>query len=200
MPPEPLPSCLTAEHKVPDSRNPRWLAYPLPAGERVKVEQALIELEQRLVPATNEEICAMLKAYADYHGLTDKDGTLTTKFVMMAEDLQGFSAAHIAMAIKEHRQSSNWFAKSPELRAPCIKRQATALVMRKRARVLLGMEQPAPYDVPPPNETDGPPPVNLKEKLAQLPPQLRHAVSGLLAAAKTDRTNPRALEDKRSSA
>lgn len=187
----PLPSVLLKEVQVPGIRNPMWLPTVVDGAEKVQVEQALIELEHRLSPASTDAICAVLTALAEYYGLKAELG-LTTKITMTAEDLVGFSVPHIEAAISEHRKASNWFPKSAELRERLVTRKTYALVMRHRARVSLGLDEPTSWEKSlaetyessrAQREMVTTPPADLSDRVAKLPPALAGSVQRMIDAA-----------------
>lgn len=147
--PAPLPSVLTKQVLIEGFREGQWLPVLVEGDDKLKCERSLLEIEQRLTPANDQQILAMLTGLAEYYGLKQDEDGLTTRLAMMVEDLRGFSIEHIAAAIKDHRQGPtpgcNFFPRG-ELRGLCVRRRAYALVMRRRARISLGMDEASEWE------------------------------------------------------
>jgi hypothetical protein len=200
----PLPVCLLENTQVPGYRQKQWVPRELQPSEREDVQRCLDLIEARLVPAPREVIIALV-ARAMVHDHRDRsEREIAMICEDYADDLTGYSEAHIASAIKEHRRTNNWFPKPAELRALCSDRKVNADVMRHRARGLLGIrplenwEKSLIAKVEDEREqkrrlghsaaAHG----DVGDRLQKLPPELAAQARGLIDAAKKNESSQKA--------
>lgn len=145
---------LTTEHQVEGFRAPVWLATKLDEQDRVPVQLALAGIEEKLKPGTPDHIRNAIKSLAQHWWKDREWDQWASLLVDFVADLREYSDAHISEAIAEYRKDAKWFPKTSELREICTRLQARSRAMRHRARVLLGLEQPAYYEIPAKPETD----------------------------------------------
>lgn len=65
-----------------------------------------------------------------------------------ADDLEGVSEAHLREIVRDHRRESNWFPKPAELITRWNTLRYGEAEKWRRARVLLGLEQPKSFETP----------------------------------------------------
>lgn len=107
---------------------------------------ALAAFETRQRPAERAAIVARLARLANHFRSERPADAWQMLFEDYAADLDGISDAHLAEIITAHRRERSWFPKSAELteRWQAIRyREAEQL---RRTRVLLGEEQPKPWE------------------------------------------------------
>ena len=150
-----LPDVLTKQSRIPGYRNPQWQTRALGEAERSEIEQWLACFEAALRPAEITKIMHQLMELAQVYGLKGEEADVQVRLRTMASDLQEFSDQHIAAAIRHHRRESDFFPTIAQMRTLCVNKQATAAVYRHRARVLLGLNAPAHYEIPAPQEAEG---------------------------------------------
>lgn len=172
------------------------MARPLTDDQVPVVAASLNELENRLSPSRREWIIAILARLAVAYDYASKDTeAFGIQLSDMADDLEEFSEAHIAQACIEWRKSQTFFPKAGELRRRLVELDAYDRCMRRRARILLGIEEARNYDLPIPSQGDGDPPpkclVNIEESLKKMPPELAGSISRLLDAAKNHKQRAR---------
>lgn len=63
-----------------------------------------------------------------------------------AEDLAGISEAHLRDIVAEHRKVSKWFPKVSEIMDAWNLMKYREAEQMRRSRVLLGLEQPKPWE------------------------------------------------------
>lgn len=186
--PAPLPTVLKDEQRVPGYKHPLWLPRKLEPGEDIAVKQKLLEIEQRLTPAGREEILVMLTALAEYYNDKRTQDAMTTTLSMMVEDLADYSAPHLQTVMTEHRKTNNWFPKSAELINLLTPIRANAYMLRRRARILLGLEQSAPWELrcidalAAQEAQQNPDPENLRRHIRKLPDHLQTQMERLVDA------------------
>jgi len=145
-----LPSALTEERNIEGFTRPVWVSRELNPGEGIAVQQALVAIEARLAPASSDTIIQEI-AHLMVHDHTKRSAEEVDVILSdYAQDLAEFSEAHVREAAREHRRTKNWFPKIAELRALALDLHIADRVMRHRARVLLGLEEPASWEKPRP--------------------------------------------------
>lgn len=170
-------------------RNPQWVARALPEDQVPVVVDVLRELEERLRPARREWIIAILSRLAVHYPNASADpDAFAIVLSDMADDLADFSELHLVQACAEWRRTEKWFPKIPELHEKLLSLHCYDLVMRRRARILLGIDEAHYYDLPADRHTDGEPPspenlVDIEERLKTMPEGLAASIRGLIAAA-----------------
>jgi hypothetical protein len=187
---------ITTEQQVPGYRNPLWLPRALRPDENVAVQQALAEIETRLTPATKAAIVAHLGRLMNTAGTEQKlsASEVDAKLNDYAYHLAEFSEPHFVTAISEHVRDEKWFPKVSELRERLLFRRTTAVVMRRRARILLGLDQASTWELDlaarleserqqREAEPKGPSP-ELSERIAKLPPPLAESVQRMMDGAR----------------
>jgi len=152
--PRALPQ-LTAETNAPGFTRGRWLAHPIAEGARADVTEAWRWHSLRLVPAEAKVVIAALWRLANHHKKDRTAREWEELFHDFIEDLGEFGEAHVIEALREHRQESKWFPKPAEIRSRCERLKAIDVEMLHRARVLLGLERPRAFEIPPPESSEG---------------------------------------------
>lgn len=136
----------------------------------------LAALDQRFEPCTKEFLALRLKAmFLHYQMRAMSESALGEDKFLRADYARllletGLSAAHLCQAIDALVRSSNWRPKVAEIQEEAEKLAATDGEMRRRARVLLDLESPRPFEVPRPSD-DGKP-RDMARVLASLPKRL----------------------------
>ena len=198
------PAVLTDERDIAGFRQPQWVARELQPGERIAVEHALIEIEQRFKPIARDALRALWARLANHFRNERTPQEIRVLFDDYATDLSEFSEAHVDEAMQEHRRTKTWFPKIAELRALAAVFAARDRVLRHRARVLLGLEEPSSWERPRPapepafaDEQFGARPL-LEAEIAKLPPALAESVRSLYAARQQRLGRPGPLFGRRS--
>lgn len=154
----PAPQPVTRTETVPGWRQAQWIAHPLVAADRGRVAAFLDQTNTRLVPAKavvkneHDEVTGGLlfhlyrraKHNNKDHSSADWDSVLDD----YVEDLRGYSEAHIAEAISEHRKAHGWYPKINELVAILEPKRVIEAEQARRCRVLLGEEEPKAWERP----------------------------------------------------
>ena len=192
------PEAITREQRVPGYRNEIWLPRPVTDDERPDIEAALREFERRLVPASKPAIISRLGRLMNTSGTEQKlsAGEVESKLQEYAHHLVEFSEDHIDAAIAEHVRTEKWFPKIVELRDRLLTRRTTADVMRRRARILLGLEQPSKWELDMMARLEseraqrelategGKPAPELSDRLGKLPPALAETTRRMMEGAR----------------
>lgn len=144
-----------------------WVARALVPGEAVAIEQALIVIEDRLVPISQPRLFEQLARLAIHFQQKRSDTELESLFTDFAEDLAEYSEPHVLEALRDWRRSKNFFPKVAELVETLDGKKHYEERLRHRARVLLGLEAPKFWEAAPPPD---PPPVSAdsRDKLTRV--------------------------------
>jgi hypothetical protein len=187
--PPQLPPALVHSEPRPNIRGPQWTARALPEDQVPAVVNVLRELEERLRPARREWIIAILSRLAVHYPNASADpDAFGIVLSDMADDLAEFSELHLVQACAEWRRTEKWFPKIPEMHDKLFRLYGYDVVMRRRARILLGIDEAQFYDLPADRRTNGEPPppeflVDIEDRLKTLPEGLATSIRGLIAAA-----------------
>ena len=149
-----LPAVLTKQVQIVNYRNPQWQTRELTEAERPEIEHWLTRFEAALRPSGTTAITRLLMELALVYGLKGEEEDVQVRLRTMASDLQEFSEHHVAQSIRHHRRECDYFPTIAEMRKLCVHRQATANVYRHRARVLLGLDRAASYEIAAPKESE----------------------------------------------
>lgn len=103
---------------------------PLTDAERDALTDTRDGLEAMLFPGNRAVLIALLARLANHRPKERSAAEWRMLFEDYAEDLAPFSDAHVSEAIREHRQSNNWFPTINELRTRCLE-----LVQRDQFRL-----------------------------------------------------------------
>lgn len=195
-----LPESITTERQIPGYHNPLWLPRSLRPEENISVQQALAEIETRLTPAPKAVIAVHLGRLMNTCGTEQKlsPGEVEAKLNEYAHHLAEFSESNLKLAISEYVRTEKWFPKISELRELLVKGRSRADVMRRRARILLGLEEASDWEkslvqkleddrARRAMEATGPTPETkskLAESIAALPPALAESVQRMMEGAR----------------
>lgn len=108
-------------------------------------------MAERCRPTDRVTLIAILARLANAIGGDRSTESWRMMFDDYAEDLEGISEAHLREIVKDHRQASNWFPKPAELVTRWNVLRYRESEQWRRARVLLGLEAPKPWEAPAPN-------------------------------------------------
>lgn len=104
------------------------------------------ELETRQIPADRVVIIANLARLANHFRTERPADSWEMLFDDYANDLHGISASHLVEIIDAHRRERSWFPKVAELTERWNKLKWGEHERLRRARVLLGLEPPKPWE------------------------------------------------------
>jgi len=103
-------------------------------------------LGARNQPADRKTVIAALARLANAIGPDRSKDSWQMLFDDYATDLEGISEAHLQEIIVAHRRESNWFPKPAELIARWNSLRYVEAEQWRRARILLGLEQPKAWE------------------------------------------------------
>jgi hypothetical protein len=104
------------------------------------------EIQERQRPADRPIVIAILARLANYYGGDRSPESWRMMFDDYGEDLAGISEAHLRDVVAEHRKASKWFPKVAEIIDAWNLMKHREGEQLRRARVLLGHEQPKPWE------------------------------------------------------
>jgi hypothetical protein len=104
------------------------------------------DLQARQAPAAKSVVIAHLARLANHFRSERPADSWTMLFEDYAEDLDGISEVHLREVIGKWRNEKPWFPKSNELRDRWHHVLHLEAEKLRRARVLLGIEQPKPWE------------------------------------------------------
>jgi len=192
-----LPTALVEARKVKGFRHEVWTSRALVAADRPAVENALAVFEQRLVPSEGARILWHVGRLANQWKNTRSEAENDLFFDDWAEDLAPYSEAHIAEACGEWRRAEYRFPKIAEIIAILDHKVWSDKEMRRRARVLLGLQEPRPWEREEATHAQQPMSDGRREEilrdLAKTDPVLAASARKILEANKTD--HPRSDRD-----
>jgi hypothetical protein len=104
------------------------------------------QIAERNKPTDRVTVIGILARLANAIGGDRPTESWKMMFDDYAEDLEGISEAHLREIVSMHRRESNWFPKPAELIARWDLMKYREAEKWRRARVLLGVEQPKPWE------------------------------------------------------
>lgn len=145
-----LPPVLTETSRIDGSRQLAWVCRDLKPGETVELQQTVLQLEYRCQPAaegkTLELVARLLNNWKNERTDQEKDW----QFDDWAESLEEFSEAHLRAACKTWREEQPFPPKIADIRGLCLSARYQDEEMRRRCRVLLGLQDPYQRERPKP--------------------------------------------------
>lgn len=102
--------------------------------------------EARQEPAPREIVVAILARLANNLGGDRPNDSWTMLLDDYAEDLAGISELHLREITGGLRRSGKWFPKAAEIIEQWNALRYREIEMRRRARVLIGLEEPKPWE------------------------------------------------------
>lgn len=139
------PAALVESRQIPGFRNPQWVVRALEPNEHIAVQHALIAFEERLKPAADERVIyhvARLLAHWSAKKGHDQDSIIDD----FANDLAAYSEPHVVEACAQWRRSSKHRPVPADLVAVLDQLRHREELLRRRARVLIGLEDPKPWE------------------------------------------------------
>lgn len=143
--PQELPAPLTETRQIPGFRNRQWVSQQLAPWEERQIRDLLPALDARMEPAADVRVI-MHVARLLSHWSVKKGDDQASVLDDFATDLTGYSEAHIIEACAEWRRSSRHRPVPADLLAVLDRLRAVETERRHRARVLLGLEEPRPWE------------------------------------------------------
>lgn len=123
-----------------------WKPLRLNSSELQTVDELASAYEGRQEPMQRERIIAHLGRLANHFHSDRTPQAWKMLFEDYAEDLSGISEPHLREVITAHRNEKNWFPKCAELIERWRFLQYSEAEKLRRARVLLGKEDPKPWE------------------------------------------------------
>lgn len=123
-----------------------WKVHPIQSSDSQYLAGLSAAIQERQRPADRPIIIAILARLANYYGGDRSPESWRMMFDDYAEDLAGISEAHLRDIAADHRKVSKWFPKVAEITEAWNLMKYREGEQLRRARVLLGHEQPKPWE------------------------------------------------------
>lgn len=123
-----------------------WVTREINSSDLPYLRMAAESFEARQAPASREIIVALLARLANHFRSERPGDAWQMLFEDYAADLDGISDAHLREVIASHRKERNWFPKIAELTERWNALRHREAEQFRRARVLMGLEQPKSWE------------------------------------------------------
>lgn len=123
-----------------------WKARPITSSDSQFLTEVLERLDARLQPADRVAVIGAIARLANHFRADRPADAWQMLFEDYAADLDGISEAHLSEAIRKYRASKPFFPKVAELVEIWNGLRLVEAEQHRRARVLLGIESPKPWE------------------------------------------------------